>query len=401
METDMGLFKRKKTEHHEEDFLDDLEISVQDFTEKDVNIKPEVMKADTLEQRKQTIENCCDRINSANSRINELKIEYQTVNSYLTDIKIIEDLPGEASDNLVSCAKKVVVLDKDRRDFGRSMSKLTNSQYSHMRECEDNITDILKEMAEDEKWCESVKTDMKYLEGEKAGLKFEIQALNDRLYLINGASKIGIVAFVVLMIVFLVINYVYNKDTSLYIYTLIGVTVVFAGVVFFINHQSLTELKMSEVKLNRAIGLLNKVKLKYVNVVGRLTYSYEKHGVKSAYQLNKLWGTYLVLKKEHEVYNRASLRLVEAEDELEAILKRAGVKDTGVWVTQAYAIVSQSDMYEIKQHLMARRAKLKSSLDYNSETISNARDEIKEIVLGDKEHATELMGILDAYEEKM
>lgn len=397
----MGLFKRKKTEYHEEDFLDDLEISVQDFTEKDVNIKPEVMKADTLEQRKQTIENCCDRINSANSRINELKIEYQTVNSYLTDIKIIEDLPGEASDNLVSCAKKVVVLDKDRRDFGRSMSKLTNSQYSHMRECEDNITDILKEMAEDEKWCESVKTDMKYLEGEKAGLKFEIQALNDRLYLLNGASKIGIVAFVVLMIVFLVINYVYNKDTSLYIYTLIGVTVVFAGVVFFINHQSLTELKMSEVKLNRAIGLLNKVKLKYVNVVGRLTYSYEKHGVKSAYQLNKLWGTYLVLKKEHEVYNRASLRLVEAEDELEAILKRAGVKDTGVWVTQAYAIVSQSDMYEIKQHLMARRAKLKSSLDYNSETISNARDEIKEIVLGDKEHATELMGILDAYEERM
>lgn len=397
----MGLFKRKKAERHEEDFLDDLEISVQDFAEKNVGMKPEIMKVDTLEQKKQTIENCCDRISSANSRINELKIEYQTVNSYLTDIKLIEDLEGEASDKLVSCAKKVVVLDKDRRDFGRSMSKLTNAQYSHMRECEENITDILKEMTEDEKWCESVKTDMKYLEGEKAGLKFEIQMLNDRLYLLNGASKIGIVAFIVLMIVFLVINYVYNKDTSLYIYGLIGITVIFAGFVFVINHQSLAELRMSEVKLNRAIGLLNKVKLKYVNVVGRLMYSYEKHGVKSAYQLNKIWGTYLVLKKEHEVYNRASLRLIESEEELETILKKAGVRDTGVWVTQAYAIISQSDMYEIKQHLTARRTKLKSSLDYNSDVIMNAREEIKNIVLGDREHAKELMGILDAYEERL
>jgi hypothetical protein len=267
-----------------------------------------------------------------------------------------------------------------------------------MREFEDDISDILKEMSEDEKYCETVKTDMKYLEGEKAGLKYEIKVFNDRLYLLNGISKLGIIAFIVLMIVFLVINYYYGKDTSLLIYGLIVITVIFAAVIFAVHTQTIAELRVTENKLNRAIGLLNKVKLKYVNVVSRLAYSYEKHGVKSAYQLNKIWGNYLTLKKEHEVYNRASIRLVEAEDELEAVLKRAGVRDTGVWISQAYAIVNPKDMYDIKTNLMNRRGKLKSSLDYNADTIEKAKDEIKEVILSDEENATQLMGILDAYE---
>lgn len=393
----MGLFKKKRKEVLEEDYLDELEVV--GFEESSRIVKPEPMKVETLEQKKQTIENCCDRITSANSRINELKIEYQTVNAYLTDIQIIQDLPQNQSDKLMSLAKKVVVLDKDRRDFGRSMSKISDRQYSHMRECEDNIQDILKQMLEDEKYCESVKIDMKYLEGERAGLKYEIQEFKNRLYILKGASIIGITAFVVLLILFLVINYGFGKDTSMFIYALVGVSAVFATGVFYIQNQTTTELKMSEVKLNRAIGLLNKIKLKYVNIVGRLTYAYEKHGVKSAYQLNKIWGAYLTLKKEHEVYNRASNRLIDAEEELVDLLNKVNVKDSGVWVSQAYAIIKPEDMYEIKSHLLNRREKLKKSLDYNTDTIEKARNEIKTVILNNKEHATVLMGILDAYEE--
>ena len=73
----MGLFKKKKK--YENDFLDDLVI--EGFDEKKSGIETEPLEADTLENKKQDIENCCDRITSANSRIAELKIEYQTVNS--------------------------------------------------------------------------------------------------------------------------------------------------------------------------------------------------------------------------------------------------------------------------------------------------------------------------------
>lgn len=391
----MGLLKRKKAVA--EDYLEDLNID--GFNETETVIKPEPLETETLENKKQAIENCCDRITSANTRISELKIEYQTVNAYLSDIQILETLPEEQAEEILNCAKKVVVLDKDRRDFGRSMSKLNERQYSHLRENEENISQILKQMAEDEKYCESVKTDMRYLEGERTGLKMELQEQKNLLYLLAGISKIGIVAFVVLMLLFIVLNYGYDKDTSMYIYTLVGVAAVFTAVVFYLQNRTENEMKLTKLRLNRAIGLLNKIKLKYVNIAGRLSYSYEKHGVRSAYQLNKMWGTYLTLKKEREVYNRASVRLIDAEEDLEALISRANVKDANIWVNQAYALVNKGDMEEIKNHLNKQRQKLKHSLDYNSDMIDKSRDEIKTIILSNKEHARELMGILDAYEE--
>lgn len=391
----MSLFKRKKAV--KEDYLEDIQL--EGFNETELAIKPEPMETETLDNKKQAVENCCDRINSANIRLSELKIEYQAVNAYLSDIQILETLPGEQAEDILNCAKKVVVLDKDRRDFGRSMSKLNERQYSHLRENEDEIDRILKRMIEDEKYCESVKTDMRYLEGERAGIKIEIQEQKNLLYLLAGISKIGIVAFIVLMFLFIVLNYGYGKDTSMLIYALVGAAAIFTAVVFYLQNKTEHEMKLSKIRLNRAIGLLNKIKLKYVNIAGRLSYSYEKHGVKSAYQLNKMWGTYLTLKKEQEVYNRASIRLVDAEEELVELISRANVKDPNIWINQAYALVSKRDMEEIKENLNNRRDKLKHSLDYNSNMIEKSRDEIKNIILSNKEHAQELMGILDAYEE--
>lgn len=65
----MGLFKKKK---YEDDFLD--ELVVEGFDEKKSGIETEPLETDTLENKKQAIENCCDRISSANSRIAELKV---------------------------------------------------------------------------------------------------------------------------------------------------------------------------------------------------------------------------------------------------------------------------------------------------------------------------------------
>lgn len=388
----MRLFKKKRTQNQQEDYLEELTVE---------ELQAEPMEKETLEQKKQFVENCCDRITSANQRIEELKVEYQTVNAYLTDIQIIEDLPKDKAEQLLGYAKKVVVLDKDRRDFGRSMSKLSNRQYNQMKESEDNIQKVLKEMQEDEQYCQSVKTDMRILEGERTSLQYEKIDFNNRLYLLKGASKIGIIAFIVLIAVLLIINYGYHKDTSLFIYIIVGVAAIFTGGIFVLQDHARTNLRLTEIKMNRAIGLLNKMKLKYVNVVGRLEYEYEKNGVKSSYQLNKVWGMYLQIKKEHEVYKKASLRLMEAEDGLVGLLRKVNVKDANVWINQAYAIINQSDMDEIKSHLVKRRLKLKNSLDYNTDVIMKARDEIKELVINDKENAKELVGILDGYEEKL
>ena len=393
----MGLFKKKKK--YEDDFLDDLVI--EGFDENKSEIETEPLETDTLENKKQAIENCCDRIMSANSRIAELKIEYQIVNSYINDIMLIENLPAEQMEEIVEYAKRVVVLDKDRKDFGKSMSKLSDKQYRYMRENEEEIADIIKSMAEDEKYCESVKTDMRYLEGEKTGLQIEIKEQKRIIRSLYGISKFAVSTFIVLMSILLVMEFGYNKNVTGFIYAVISCAVVFTATIFTVRNKADYELKLAKIRMNRAIGLLNKIKIKYVNIAGKLSYLYEKYGVKSSYQLSKVWATYLTLKKEREVYNKASARLIEAEDSLVSLLKKATVKDAGIWINQAYALFNTSDMEEIKDHLYKRREKLKSSLEYNNEVMSKSRKEIKMIVLSDNKHADDLIKILEAYEESL
>lgn len=132
-------------------------------------------------------------------------------------------------------------------------------------------------------------------------------------------------------------------------YGLVAIAAVFIGIIFGMYNKTVYELKLAEARLNKAITLLNKVKIKYVNVVSRLEYAYEKHSVKSAYQLNKLWSVYLKLQKEHEVYNKASNRLIEAEESLVALLKQMDIRDSNVWVSQAYAIVDRRKWKRLKQ----------------------------------------------------
>lgn len=390
-------FFRRRVEEPEEDYLDELEL--QEESEIMRRVAPEKMSADTLDEKKQAIENYCDRIMEANARIAELKVEYQTVGAYLSDIQKIENLPQRQFEQIRQCAKKVVVLEKDRRDFGKSMSKLSDRQFLQMNKNEDEIKTILKSMVEDEKYCETVKRDMKYLEAEKAGCKMQIQQQEELLYVLSGIAKMGTMAVIGLLLIFVTLSFGYGRDMSMWIYGLITAAIILTVVVFYFHNKAEYEIKITKVRLNRAIGLLNKVKLKYVNVASRLSYTYEKNGVKSAYQYNQIWGTYLRLKKEHEVYNKASMRLIDAENELTKLIGECGVKDVNIWINQAYALVSDEDMDEIKKHIVNRRDKLKGSIDYNLETIERSRNEIKEIILKDKHNAQELMGILDAYEE--
>lgn len=376
----------------------DILTNIPKSSELESTMEPEKPDIRTLDEKKEYIENCCDRIVTSNNRIDELKIEYQAVNQYLNDIHLIENMPDQQKEQLLNYAKKVIVLEKDRKDFGHSMTKLTNQQYSHMCECEDDIKDILKNMSEDEKYCETVKTDMRYLEGERLALNFERKEMKNRLYLMNGASKIGIAAFVVLTLFLMVLRFGYGANTGMLMYGLLAIAAVFILVIVLLHNKTVYEQQLTETRLNRAIYLLNKVKIKYVNVVSRLEYAYEKHGVKSAYQLNKMWGIYLKIQKEHEVYNKASNRLIDAEDGLTSLLKQMDVKDANVWIHQAYAIVERREMEETKTRLNMRRNKLKFSLDYNSESILKAQEEIKNIVLSNKEYARELAAVIDAFD---
>ena len=57
-------------------------------------------------------------------------------------------------------------------------------------------------------------------------------------------------------------------------------------------------MTMADRKMDKAIGLLNRVKIKCVNNLNVMEYNHEKFGVKNASDFEKIWGEYC---KEKEI----------------------------------------------------------------------------------------------------
>lgn len=352
----------------------------------------------TWPQQKQFVENQCEKIIESTRKIEETKKEYQLVNSYLTDIQIIESLPENGHKKVLELAKKVMVFERDRKEFGNSMTKMSNSHFNRIKECEDNIGEILKDLQDDENYCQRVKSDMNHLEAEKAALKYEKRAMKDRIYLVQGISKISLSAFIALMLLFLIVRFAAHKDMQIPVYALVGVAAVVGTVLFALYSSAVREIKLTELKMNKAIGLLNRIKLKYVNVQSRIDYLYQKFDIHSAYELNKMWAMYLKVCKEREVYHKASDKLIEAEDDLVKELAMYNVNDADIWISQASALVEDREMQDIKNSLLARRNRLRSSIDYNSEVIEKSGNAIKKLVTENKDRAEDIMNIVDSYQ---
>ncbi|MBQ4067801.1 MAG: hypothetical protein IJC76_00975 [Lachnospiraceae bacterium] len=395
----MKWFKRRKRE------LDDFDKKygdLQNLSLEPIDINSEKLEQEPLfvrnpEQRKQFVENNCEKIVEATKKIEETKKEYQLVNNYLTDIQTIEELPDNNSDKIVSLAQKIMVLDKDRRDFGNSMSKMSDRQFNCLKDYGDNIKNVLKDLEQDENYCQTVKSDMHHLQAEKAALLQERRDMKDRIHMVRGISKIAVCAYGLLIAMCMIIQLNTEVDVLPYIYGILGLALVTVVVLFTMHNSAIRNIKIAEIKLNKAIGLLNKTKLKYVNVQSRLDYMYEKFGIHSAYELNAMWGKYLQMCKEREVYRKASDKLIEAEEDLLEELKRYNIHDTEVWLQQVSALVEKKEMKKIKSSLCTRRQKLKATIEFNTSVVEKSTQAIKDVVSQDKEYAQEIMDIVDKY----
>lgn len=392
----MSFFRRK---HEEKKVNTVTEVR----REERLNLVQETPKKDEVifdnpQKRKQYVQNCCEQIVEAGKKVEEIKTEYQIVNAYLSDIQIISRLPDLQREELVKQAKRVIVFQNDRNEYSKKSQDLSYKQFAYFKDHEDDIQDTIKSMKEDEDYCRSVRTDMKYLEGEKLGLRMEKHELNNRLESLGKIAKVAIFSIVVLMFFVLVYSLSTKNSIDFMLYAVVAAAIIMAAVIFILHQRTLYDIRYTDAKINRAISLLNKVKLKYVNVAARLEYEYEKHEVKSTMQFTKAWNIYLQENKRKQVYQKTSDKLVDAENRFVSLLKEYKVKDADIWIAQAYIIVDKSELLILENKIQKRRAKVKEAIDYNMDVIDNSKKSIKQLIDNNKKHAKEIMDIVDKYE---
>ena len=336
----------------------------------------EVLK--NTKKEKQSIEESCDQVIDAMRRLEELKLEYHAVTSYLTDIQKIEGILEDEREALNDIARKIITATREKAKIQTTGKRLSDTAYKTIASFEEELPNELRRMQENELYQSKIDNDMKHLEGEKTSLFLQKEDLEERqIYL----KKLGILTSIFLVILFGLFTIIENGlEANMKIPFLLTVTMglIVATYIFVQATGNKKENRLIDAKLNKAITLLNKVKIKYINNTNALDYSYQKYKVRSYNELLYLWEQYNKAKEDEKNYSKNSEVLDTENKELIKILKRYQLDDPGIWIYQAVALIDSKEMVEVRHHLNVRRQKLRDSMDYNNKLKEENIDRIRE-----------------------
>ncbi len=321
---------------------------------------------------KNYIDSNCGKMSTVQQQNKGLRREYEKVTGYLKDIELIEAMDSERKNALISVASEIVELERQQKKVRKQSKKITETNYNTMHQYEDIMNKELTSMKKKEKFQLDIKSDMRHLEGEKAGLLYEKKERYSRHAYFKTIS-IGLSVMIISLFIFLLIVATFsNIDMTIPFIIVIAVSGMFILYIFMGVRNNRYGMALVSRKLNRAINLLNSVKIKYINNTALLDYMYGKYGVKSADELEYIWGHYLRIRDEEEKNQADREKIDELEKELKTMLNSEGINDTNVWSSQVVAIIESREMVEVRHKLNVRRGKLREQIAYNDEMFSQS-----------------------------
>lgn len=314
------------------------------------------------------LQNCCERIIEASREVEEAKLEYGAVTAYLMDMQKIDMIPREEKEDLESAAREIATLTRERESYYNSEEiKLPVQTRQIMQKYEKEMVGEIKKMYENEAYQKAIKNDLKYLEGEKGYLKYQKQEIIAKQKYLQNVAITTSVLVVILFVLIYALAKVFRADMRLPFILTITMATLSAAYIYFEANKNRVNMVLTERKLNKAIGLLNKVKIKYVNNTNYLEYTYEKYGVSNAMELEHIWQKYEQMRlREKQIRSNAD-KLSANHEKLIAELKKYEVADPDIWIHQPVALIDKKEMVEIRHRLNVRRQKLRDRIDYNNQ----------------------------------
>ncbi len=339
----------------------------------------------------------CDQIVEATYQMEDLRVEYDMVTSYFEDIQTIEELPQNVRTQITDIAKKIAFLENETTQFLHSDDRISDENFRMIQGLEKDLTDIFGQLKELEDMDMVIRRDMTNLEGEKNAQEYIQETVEHR----QGKLKNFIVVFgtiSVLVVITLAVIGMLTKTNLVIPILLILLVIAGMAALSVVAYRNLSyEFKMAEKRENRAISLMNKVKIKYVNNTSTLEYLYEKYHVNSLRELEYLYDQYLIMVDEVRKYQRTTGDLREHTEALSKLLYSHGVKDPDIWTKQSLALVDPREMVEVKHSLNVRRQKLRDQIAYNDQLRLDGLKDIREMLKTNPELCEQVRREMEAY----
>ncbi len=341
-----------------------------------------------------TIRDNCEQIAENLRQIEEAKAEYQAVSSYLTDMQKIDMIPREQRENLEDAARRIINLNKEREKHREKESSITDAQYRLFEHYEITLPREMEALRESERYQKVIEEDMKQLEQEKQRLIFEEEEIAKRHSFLKGLAITTCIIVILLFGVFVLLSSTSGADMTLpFLLTVLmgmGSTIY----IYLESRKNVHDIKVTELKQNRQILLMNKVKLKSVNNRNYLDYAYNKYMVDNYNHLKASWEEFIKLKDAARRYQNNTELLEFYHNELIHELKKYGIADSEIWIYQPTAILDNREMVEVRHRLNVRRQKLRERIELNNKQREEAMEQINTILRSNpdcQEAATRLL----------
>lgn len=362
-----------------------------------INVKKGSRKQSTQSELLNYIKDNCELIAESDRQIEDAKIEYQAVTSYLTDMQKIDMVPAEQREDLEDAARNILNLTRERNRFQQKNTRITDRQYRLFERYEMQLPRELPSLKESEDYQAKIEKDMEYLEKEKKLLADELEETISKQGYLRGIAITTSVVVIILFVIFALLGK--YSDANLSIPFLLTVLMGMASslYIFMEARKNTHDIQIIQAKQKRQVMLMNKVKIKSVNNLNFLEYTYNKYMVDNYDEMKALWEEYIILKEEARKYQTNTQMLEFYNNELIKGLERIGVADPDIWIYQPSAIIDSREMVEVRHRLNVRRQKLRERIDSIMKQKEEGLEAIKLSIQASTEYSQEAKRILERY----
>lgn len=420
-----GFLKRKEKKKETEGFSDEvLELGIERAVQKkeaelkedtknleledykpDLNVEEDAEEIIALQENVQhTKEEClqmltdyCEQVSEINRVTEHAKIEYQAVSEYLSDIQKVERMPEEERKLLDDAANKILELTKEREKFQKREISIENPCFRGIRQFEGTVLEDCKNMRKQEDYQKQVENDLRQIGAEKAALLYDYEHIPARQKELK-QLMIGTGAIVISLFIF---YWVLMQGLGKNMTVPFALTVLMAAAVttyiFYESYRNRYEHKQLEQKLNRAIYLNNKVKIKYINTKSALDYSYSKYQVRNAMELEYLMKEYNKAIQVERTYESNTDRLTHYREKMLDLLEFQGIKDNEIWLHQLSVLLNASEFQEMRKNLEMRKQRLVDKMDENARMKDRYFEKMHCIVSDQPELKSELLRLMKQF----
>ena len=371
-----------------------------DRIQSDNSNRDQTVRLNSYTDRKVYIKENSEIIAESYRQIEEFKVEYHAVTSYLTDMQKIDRIPKLEREAIEDAARNIFNLNKERNNIRNRKYSITDTQYRLFERYEMQIPKELLSLKEAESYQGDIDGDIVRLEKEKQSFLDEEDDIINKQSFLKGIAKTTFVVIVVLFAVFAALSSTLGSNMTLPFLLTVLMGMVSALYLFMEARKNAHDIKMVQLKLNKVIMLTNKVSIKSVNNRNYLDYCYSKYMVVSYDQLKNRWEQYVKIKDENKRFESNSQLLEFYNDILIKELKKYKVTDSEIWIYQPTAILDNREMVEVRHRLNVRRQKLRERIQANKEQQDKASKAIMSLIKVYPDSEAEAISILKKYKIK-